>query len=135
MSGLAFEGGQLGLELLNVFVLIFDFLLIIVIIFQPFQRLFTGGDEFLVFMEYTGDFEAQVSRVFRAVTGQYGSFYISVSMGVSTLPEHGADYEKLFYAADQALYSSKRGGRNQYKFYDDSMKGTLSVLSPIDGDR
>lgn len=94
-----------------------------------------GGDEFLVFMEYTGDFEAQVSRVFRAVTGQYGSFYISVSMGVSTLPEHGADYEKLFYAADQALYASKRGGRNQYKFYDDSMKGTLSVLSPIDGER
>lgn len=94
-----------------------------------------GGDEFLVFMEYTGDFEAQVSRVFRAVTGQYGSFYISVSMGASTLPEHGTDYEKLFYAADQALYTSKRGGRNQYKFYDDSMKGTLSVLSPIDGDR
>ena len=52
MSGLAFEGGQLGLKLLNVFVLIFDFLLIIVIIFQPFQRLFAGGDEFLVGIKF-----------------------------------------------------------------------------------
>ena len=55
-----------------------------------------------------------------------------MSMGVATYPENGKDYEQLFHCADQALYASKRGGRNQFKFYDDSMRGMLSVLSPID---
>ena len=55
-------------------------------------------------------------------------------MGVSLAPKDGEDYETLFHAADQALYVSKRGGRNQYRFYDNSMKGTLSVLSPMDGE-
>ncbi len=91
-----------------------------------------GGDEFMVFTEYTGNFEPQASRIFRTLTDYYENFRISVSMGVATYPENGKDYEQLFHCADQALYASKRGGRNQFKFYDDSMRGMLSVLSPID---
>ena len=91
-----------------------------------------GGDEFMVFTEYTDNFEPQASRIFRTLTDYYENFRISVSMGVATYPENGKDYEQLFHCADQALYASKRGGRNQFKFYDDSMRGMLSVLSPID---
>lgn len=93
-----------------------------------------GGDEFMIFLEHGGNFEAQVKRIFQVVDGEYENFQISVSMGVSLAPKDGEDYETLFHAADQALYVSKRGGRNQYRFYDNSMKGTLSVLSPMDGE-
>lgn len=93
-----------------------------------------GGDEFMVFLEHNGNYEAQVKRVFQVVTGQYENFRIGVSMGVALAPKNGTDYESLFHAADQALYVSKRGGRNQYKFYDGTMEGTLSVLSPVDGE-
>ncbi len=93
-----------------------------------------GGDEFMVFLEHGGNYEGQVERVFQIVAGEYENFKIGVSMGVALVPKDGEDYESLFHAADQALYASKRGGRNQYKFYDDTMKGTLSVLSPMDGE-
>jgi len=46
----------------------------------------------------------------------------------------GNKYEKLFHAAEQALYSAKRAGRQQYCFYDDPMRETLSAISPIDRD-
>lgn len=93
-----------------------------------------GGDEFMIFVEHGGHYEAQIERMFRLVTGQYENFKIGVSMGVALVPKDGEDYESLFHAADQALYASKREGRNQYKFYDDTMEGTLSVLSPVDGE-
>lgn len=93
-----------------------------------------GGDEFMVFVEHGGHYEAQIERMFQIVTGQYENFIIGVSMGVALVPKDGEDYESLFHAADQALYASKRDGRNQYKFYDDTMEGTLSVLSPVDGE-
>ena len=93
-----------------------------------------GGDEFMIFVEHGGNYEAQVERMFQIVTGEYENFKIGVSMGVALVPKDGEDYESLFHAADQALYASKRGGRNQYKFYDDMMEGTLSVLSPMDGE-
>jgi GGDEF domain-containing protein len=35
------------------------------------------------------------------------------SLGTATFPEAGRDWESLFKAADEALYASKRGGRNQ----------------------
>lgn len=93
-----------------------------------------GGDEFMVFLEHGGHYEVQVERVFQTVIGEYENFKIGVSMGVALVPKDGEDYESLFHAADQALYASKRDGRNQYKLYDDTMKGTLSVLSPMDGE-
>ena len=56
-------------------------------------------------------------------------------MGVARTSDTIKDYETLFQCADQALYAAKRAGRGQYKFYDEeSMKDTLSVISPIDCD-
>ncbi len=93
-----------------------------------------GGDEFLIFLEYKTDAERVVKRIFSAITGQYKGFPISVSMGVACTDTVGGDYDTLFHAADQALYSAKRAGRRQYCFYDDSMRETLSAISPIDRD-
>jgi len=91
-----------------------------------------GGDEFLIFMECQTDAEQVVKRIFDAIAGQYEEFPIAVSMGVARTSVVGIEYSKLFHAADQALYSAKRAGRQQYRFYDDSLRETLSAISPID---
>lgn len=93
-----------------------------------------GGDEFLIFTEYKTEFDEVVSRIFEALADDYYGFRISVSMGVAIYPEDGSTYENLFQCADQALYSSKRSGKNQYRFYDRSMEGYLSVISPMDSE-
>lgn len=91
-----------------------------------------GGDEFLIFMEYKKEPDQIINRIFNAMTGNYEDFPLSISMGIAITKEIGNKYEKLFHAADQALYYAKRSGRSQYCFYDDSMKDTLSVISSID---
>lgn len=91
-----------------------------------------GGDEFLVFLEYTEELEPIIQRIFYALTGRFEDFDISVSMGVARADLVGTDYETLFHCADQALYTVKRTGRGNYRFYDDSMDKMLSVISPID---
>lgn len=95
-----------------------------------------GGDEFLIFLQYKEGFELAVDRIFASLFGgEYGGFKISISMGVARTSDSIKDYEMLFQCADQALYAAKRAGRGQYKFYDEeSMKDTLSVISPIDCD-
>ena len=93
-----------------------------------------GGDEFLIFLEYNADLEPVIQRIYNAISGgKFDEFTISVSMGVATTEKVGSNYDTLFHAADQALYTVKRGGRGSYSFYDESMAATLSAISPIDG--
>jgi len=42
-----------------------------------------------------------------------GAFSVTCSIGVATFPEGGGDWESLFKAADEALYVSKRSGRDR----------------------
>lgn len=93
-----------------------------------------GGDEFLVFLEYKNDAEQVVKRIFSSITGHYKEFPFSISMGVARTKDIGTGYDQLFHAADQALYTAKRSGGQQYRFYNDTMKETLSAISPIDRD-
>lgn len=91
-----------------------------------------GGDEFLLFTEYSSQFEEKLEKVFASLTGTYEDFPVGVSMGVARTAVVGNDYDTLFHAADQALYSAKRAGRKRYLFYDETMNGMLSAISPID---
>ena len=94
-----------------------------------------GGDEFLVCLECKEEVEPAVQRIHSALTGQqFENFPISVSMGVATVETVGADYETLFKAADQALYTVKRSGRGFFRFYDETIAETLSSISPIDSE-
>ena len=91
-----------------------------------------GGDEFLIFLEYKDDVEVVISRIFQSLCGQFEQFPLSISMGVALTDSISGEYDALFHAADAALYTVKRGGRGHYRFYDDSMRETLSVISPIE---
>ncbi len=94
-----------------------------------------GGDEFLLFLEYNTDIERTVDRIFHSLCGPYENYDISVTMGVALAQLTGKSYEALFQAADAALYAAKRAGRAQYRFYDESLKDTLSAISDIDDEQ
>lgn len=95
-----------------------------------------GGDEFLIFMEYREKIEAAIERVFTSLMDVYKNLPLSVSMGVAKTEIVGMDYDVLFHAADQALYTAKRSGRGRYCFYDESMRQTLSdhVAEPAEAE-
>lgn len=87
-----------------------------------------GGDEFLLYLpQYTS--VEQITRhaeelchVFDPFAGETGKdFPISCSVGVSTYPKDGMDYESLLRKADQALYTSKRYGKNRCYFYSEEI--------------
>jgi diguanylate cyclase (GGDEF)-like protein len=79
-----------------------------------------GGEEFVVVCEET-DLEGAelLAERIRAELGRStfvspaGAVKVTCSVGVSTYPEAGADWESLFKATDEALYTSKRAGRDR----------------------
>jgi two-component system, cell cycle response regulator len=79
-----------------------------------------GGEEFVALCEQTDEKGAMLlaERIreelqktsFRTPLGQLN---VTCSIGVAIFPEGGRDWESLFKAADEALYVSKRSGRNR----------------------
>ncbi len=79
-----------------------------------------GGEEFVVVCEQTDEKGAVLlAERIREELGKTsfrtssGSLSVTCSVGVATFPEAGASWEALFKAADEALYVSKRSGRNR----------------------
>ncbi|MBL8720582.1 MAG: diguanylate cyclase [Myxococcales bacterium] len=80
-----------------------------------------GGEEFVIICEETGAEGAvqlaervreELARTtFHAGSGQ--SFQVQCSLGVATHPHDGATWDELYKATDEALYASKREGRNK----------------------
>ena len=92
-----------------------------------------GGEEFVALCPEVGWKNAMVlaERVREAVAtknlpfGEYQPLGImSVSVGVASYPEDGKTSEDILKAADEALYSSKKNGRNRTTAF--------STLSPQD---
>ena len=80
-----------------------------------------GGEEFaLVYPGMSAD--VAISRV-ESIRQEVEAYEIShlgktlkpvtVSAGIAVFPSHGTDYQSLMRAADQALYQSKKAGRNR----------------------
>lgn len=91
------------------------------------------GDEFLILIEYRTEREVSkaVDRIFNALSGEYDSFPIALSMGVARTDNVGRDCEALLKSADQALCAVKWEKKGGYGFYDSSMQGMRSVLSSM----
>ncbi|NBB12285.1 EAL domain-containing protein [Pseudomonas sp. SLFW] len=87
-----------------------------------------GGDEFVVLLagERT---EEQIDSWVRGLVQKLSAIYslgdhevtTSPSVGVSICPRDGQDVEDLIRSADAAMYSAKRAGRGQYRFFDPSL--------------
>jgi diguanylate cyclase (GGDEF)-like protein len=81
-----------------------------------------GGDEFMVLMTSTTEGQAvsfaenlreYVSTTDFAIPGTEVPVRITISGGIAIFPAHGQSTTELFRSADEALYESKRQGRNR----------------------
>jgi diguanylate cyclase (GGDEF)-like protein len=92
-----------------------------------------GGEEFVVVCEET---DAEGARLLAerirtelgAVTFHTpkGPLSVTCSLGVATRPFAGSDWETLFKATDEALYVSKRAGRDRVSVWSPSMRGAAA---------
>ncbi len=80
-----------------------------------------GGEEFIVTLEnFSQDKAQQFAEKLRQAIQEIQPSYnglklntITFSIGVAIYPEHGTSLDKLFKAADTALYKAKENGRNK----------------------
>ncbi len=84
-----------------------------------------GGDEFALLL---GSFESVIQceqimdRMLKTLAKPYEidgqAHRITASCGVALYPSDHVDFDGLMRQADQAMYSSKRKGKNQFSFFD-----------------
>ena len=84
-----------------------------------------GGEEFVMILPETNAQQAMIAaeKVRAIVEGMeitYGEerLHVTISLGVSTYPDHAEGKEELIHAADEALYTSKRTGKNRVSLFE-----------------
>jgi diguanylate cyclase (GGDEF)-like protein len=95
-----------------------------------------GGEEFVIICEETDSEGAMIlservreeleKTVFHSTQGP---FQVTCSLGVAMFPTHGATWDTIYKATDEALYASKHGGRNR-----STLAGTKDSVQSTHGD-
>lgn len=87
-----------------------------------------GGDEFTFIVdpiEKVADAIAVLEQITKSMKEpfslQSNRLFVTSSLGVALYPNDGTDREQLIAHADQAMYSAKSLGRNQYQFFTPDM--------------
>jgi diguanylate cyclase (GGDEF)-like protein/putative nucleotidyltransferase with HDIG domain len=92
-----------------------------------------GGEEFALLLPETDERGAFLvaERLRRATQRTFADEHVplTISFGVASYPDHGADAELLMRAADQALYTAKDMGKNRTVIY------SHEVARALNGDR
>ena len=93
-----------------------------------------GGEEFVALCEQTDEkgamlFAERIREELSKTTFRtpQGVLSVTCSIGVATFPEGGQNWDALFKAADEALYISKRSGRDRCTAW----RATSSAPGPI----
>lgn len=87
-----------------------------------------GGDEFALALENVGQI-MEIRRVAQSVLDTFAEPFVlgeqdvfcSSSIGIAQFPRDGEDVHALLKHADTAMYHAKDAGRDNYKFYNESM--------------
>jgi diguanylate cyclase (GGDEF)-like protein len=96
-----------------------------------------GGEEFVVLCEQTDEKGAlllaeRIRDELKKTTfhTQNGSLTVTCSIGIASFPEGGEDWDTLFKSADEALYVSKRSGRDRCTPWRAPRKAKVHELRP-----
>lgn len=88
-----------------------------------------GGDEFIIMLygvKTEGDVSSVASRIISVLTPPFNcgghQFVVTPSIGVAVYPQDGKSGEELLMNADSAMYRAKAAGRNNFKFYSETMR-------------
>ncbi len=91
-----------------------------------------GGDEFVVLLTNISEttLVAQyAATLIKALSKEVNMcahpFFLSVSIGIACYPRHGTEVDEILKNADTALYAAKNAGKNDYRFFENSMQETL----------
>ena len=80
-----------------------------------------GGDEFIILIEDEHIAESRIQSLLQKVNAlmieELQDFKLSISVGMAFAPSNGTTFMELYRHADQALYQTKRTGKNNYKIY------------------
>ena len=95
-----------------------------------------GGDEFLVLMRnITPDEETKKREADKLLTffrdfkvGEYVQYRCTASIGGAVFSQDGGDFDELYKAADNAMYESKRHGKNRVAYYGEVLEGPVIEL-------
>ena len=84
-----------------------------------------GGEEFVMILPETDSRQAMiVAEKIRAsvaeieIPHESQKLHVTISLGVSTYPDHSEEKEELIHAADAALYTSKHRGKNCVSLFE-----------------
>jgi diguanylate cyclase (GGDEF)-like protein/PAS domain S-box-containing protein len=92
-----------------------------------------GGDEFVILLNNLDGVES-IDPIVRGISisliepiSVNGSLiYTTSSLGISVFPDHADNPKSLLLAADQAMYTAKSVGRNNYQFFSSMLKDDAS---------
>jgi diguanylate cyclase (GGDEF)-like protein len=97
--------------------------------FDSFRLARLGGDEFVIVLHDVGSDDAAATAASRIIASlalpfscEGHQFVITPSIGIAIYPDDGETNDELLMNADSAMYRAKAAGRNNYKFYSDTMR-------------
>ena len=98
-----------------------------------------GGDEFIIFLPNPIEDDVVSTRaqdllslMDENIKIEDASIDFHASIGIAKCPSNGATYEEVMEKADQALYYSKKNGKNMFMYYDNLPEEYLKSLEEED---
>ncbi|MFC4259805.1 putative bifunctional diguanylate cyclase/phosphodiesterase [Marinobacter lacisalsi] len=83
-----------------------------------------GGDEFVLLLRNVEDdrvYQRILNAVRQSLSVGPANASITASMGITVYPQDASSAERLIRHADQAMYSAKEKGRNNFHFFDPTL--------------
>ncbi|GEM_PF-572017 len=95
-----------------------------------------GGDEFLILLKKEENIESIVKNIMseiaeKIVVDQHEHEILS-SIGITRFPDDGTNPEQLFMNADVAMYHVKKTSKNDYVYFDETMRAEVYEKNNIE---